>query len=50
MPHIDMQNRDFVLKPMVQLAPYYRHPISMLTMKQMLDDLENKDFSGRENN
>ncbi|MEE1305912.1 MAG: 2-amino-4-hydroxy-6-hydroxymethyldihydropteridine diphosphokinase [Agathobacter sp.] len=49
-PHIDMQNRDFVLKPMVQLAPYYRHPISMLTMKQMLDDLENKDFSGRENN
>ena len=49
-PHIDMQNRDFVLKPMVQLAPHFRHPIYMLTMKQMLEKLENTDSSGRENN
>lgn len=26
-PHIDMQNRDFVLKPMDEIAPYYRHPV-----------------------
>ena len=25
-PHIDMENRDFVLKPMVEVAPYFRHP------------------------
>ena len=49
-PHIDMQNRDFVLKPMVQLAPHFRHPIYMLTMRQMLEKLENTDSSGRENN
>ena len=26
-PHIDMENRDFVLKPMVEIAPYLRHPV-----------------------
>ena len=34
-PHIDMQNRDFVLIPMVQLAPYFRHPIFGYTMEQL---------------
>ena len=28
-PHIDLQNRDFVLIPMTQLAPYYRHPVQI---------------------
>ena len=34
-PHIDMQNRDFVLIPMAQLAPYFRHPILGYTMEQL---------------
>ena len=39
-PHMDMQNRDFVLKPMVQIAPYFRHPVYKKTMEQMLKALE----------
>lgn len=39
-PHIDMQNRDFVLVPMVQLAPYYRHPVLGCTMGQLLERLQ----------
>ena len=42
-PHIDMQNRDFVLIPMAQLAPYYRHPVLGYTMKQLLEQLEKKE-------
>lgn len=38
-PHIDMHNRDFVLKPMVMLAPYYRHPVYNMTMAQLLEKL-----------
>ncbi len=26
-PHRDMHNRDFVLKPLVQIAPYEKHPV-----------------------
>lgn len=39
-PHIDLQNRDFVLLPMAQIAPYYRHPVLGCTMRQLLDQLE----------
>lgn len=39
-PHADMQNRDFVLKPMVQIAPYFRHPVYGQTMTQLLQALE----------
>lgn len=38
-PHVDMQNRDFVLKPMVQIAPNLRHPLLGKTMGQMLGEL-----------
>lgn len=38
-PHPDMANRDFVLKPMAQLAPWWLHPVTHKTMKQMLDEL-----------
>ena len=38
-PHIDMQNRDFVLKPMDEIAPYYRHPVLNKTIHQLLDEL-----------
>lgn len=38
-PHIDIQNRDFVLKPMVEIAPYFRHPVLNKTMMQLLGEL-----------
>lgn len=38
-PHVDMQNRDFVLQPMVELNPSYRHPILQKTMQQLLAEL-----------
>ena len=41
-PHIDMENRDFVLKPMVEIAPYLRLPVLNLTMEQLLKKLEGK--------
>ena len=41
-PHIDMENRDFVLKPTVEIAPYLRHPVLNLTMEQLLKKLEEK--------
>lgn len=38
-PHKDMQNREFVLKPLAQLAPYVRHPLFLKTASQMLEEL-----------
>lgn len=38
-PHPDMQNRDFVLAPMNQIAPYLRHPVLNQTISQLLNIL-----------
>lgn len=38
-PHADMENRVFVLKPLCEIAPYLRHPVTGLTTRQMLDAL-----------
>ncbi len=40
-PHIDMCNRDFVLKPLLEIDPYKRHPINHMRAQQMLDLLDN---------
>ncbi len=39
-PHIDMQKRDFVLKPMDQIAPWLRHPVLNRTIHELWMDLE----------
>ncbi len=41
-PHPDMQNREFVLKPLAELAPYLRHPLNGKTVEQMLAELSLK--------
>jgi len=38
-PHPDLENRSFVLKPMKAIAPNYRHPLLGRTVTQMWDDL-----------
>lgn len=38
-PHADMANRDFVLKPLAQIAPYERHPLTGKSILQMCGEL-----------
>lgn len=35
-PHIEMYKRDFVLKPLCQIAPYVRHPVYNRTAAELL--------------
>ncbi|EYE89379.1 2-amino-4-hydroxy-6-hydroxymethyldihydropteridine pyrophosphokinase [Fervidicella metallireducens AeB] len=42
-PHPDMQNRDFVLKPLKDICPDYVHPVLKKSIAQLLYDLENSD-------
>lgn len=39
-PHIDIKNRDFVLRPMVEIAPGFVHPVYNKTMQDMLVELD----------
>ena len=41
-PHGDLQNREFVLKPLNTLAPGYCHPVLGKLVYQMLEELQNK--------
>lgn len=40
LPHPLMHLRDFVLRPMVDLAPDFRHPVLQRTMSDLLQELE----------
>lgn len=42
-PHIDIKNRDFVLKPMAEIAPGFVHPIYNKTIQDMLEELSGVD-------
>ena len=41
-PHPHLPDRDFFLKPMLQLAPDWRHPVTGLTAAQMLEELSSQ--------
>lgn len=38
-PHVDMANRYFVLKPLSQMIPYYVHPVIGKNVNQLLQEL-----------
>lgn len=38
-PHPEIEKRDFVLIPMAQIAPYFRHPVTKKTMRTLLEEL-----------
>lgn len=39
-PHVDMENRDFVLRPLSQICPNFRHPVLKKTVSQLLRELQ----------
>lgn len=39
-PHLEMHKRGFVLEPMMQIAPYYRHPLLKKTVREMMEEME----------
>ena len=41
-PHVDMQNRSFVLKPLAQIAPYERHPLLNQSIGQIYEAFQKK--------
>lgn len=47
-PHIDMHNRMFVLEPLFELCPYFRHPILGKSVEQMRMELINREDGDNE--
>ncbi len=43
LPHPQMHRRAFVLKPLAEVAPDWRHPMLGLTVTEMLDQLPHED-------
>ena len=38
-PHVDLENREFVLRPLSEIAPDFRHPVTLKTVRKMLTEL-----------
>jgi len=43
-PHPDLENREFVLKPLWEIAPDFVHPISGKRVEELLENLKNLPF------
>ena len=41
-PHKDMENRQFVLEPLMQIAPNFVHPLLRMSVEKLYKNLENK--------
>ena len=41
-PHPEMQNREFVLKPMAEIEPHIIHPVFRKSVAQLYEELKNK--------
>lgn len=39
-PHVDLHNRYFVLKPMSEIAPYFRHPVLGQSIRELLKQVD----------
>ena len=48
LPHPRMHERAFVLIPLAEIAPHWRHPASGLTVLEMLDALDDAEKQGIE--
>ena len=42
LPHPLMHEREFVLEPLVEIAPHYLHPVKHLSTRELLNDLRAK--------
>lgn len=47
-PHRDMQNRDFVLYPLEEIAPWVRHPVLGKTVLELAEALRSREAQKRE--
>ena len=43
LPHPDMQNRDFVLLPLAEIAPELKHPTLQKTIWELKENLKNRE-------
>jgi 2-amino-4-hydroxy-6-hydroxymethyldihydropteridine diphosphokinase len=46
LPHPRIQNRAFVLKPLMDINPHWEHPVSGLTVTEMYANLSEGDREG----
>jgi len=43
-PHPLMHKREFVLRPLCEIAPDIKHPVLKLSMNELLQEVKNKGF------